>query len=198
MKNIQTKPTRTWFQGHGFVKVPPEEIGGKVLYEHPNGYFVNPFGQRLTHDYKPCRASLKGRQAYPKMRNYGNRDCHYITACTFLHVPDRAKGEVVDHINGNVLDYSRDNIRIVDRQINDRDGGYIRKLRNKGIDPSWYATKFLLRFFERMTEFKASHSTYRYQKLTKTDMLKMLVEPEYTVGDPGERMEYEMTHHMEC
>ena len=24
------------------------------------------------------------------------------------------------------------------------------------------------------------------------------VEPEYTVGDPGERMEYEMTHHSEC
>ena len=194
---IQTKPTRTWFLSHGFSKVPPEVIDGKLLYEHPDGYFINACGHKPVHCYKPGRAALQGRIAYPKLRYYGNRDCHYLTACTFCHIPDRSKGEVVDHINGDVLNYSRENIRVVHKSINNRDGGFLRKLRNKGVNPTYYATPFLLRFFDRMAEFKSSHTPYQYQKLSRTDLLNMLVNPEFTVGDPNDRMEYEMTHHME-
>lgn len=170
---------------HGIViQVPTEVIDGKTLYEHPKGYFINIYGQQSMHCYKPGRASLKGRPAYPKMRHYGNRDCHYLTACTFYHIPDRSKGEVVDHINGDVLNYSRDNIRVVHQSINNRDGGFLRKLRNKGIDPTMYSTRFLLRFFDRMAKFKSSHSWRPYNRLTREDLLTMLVSPEYKVGQP--------------
>jgi hypothetical protein len=37
-----------------------------------------------------------------------------------------------------------------------------------------------------------------YTNMTRKELLKLLVEPEYTVGDPNEQMEYEMTHHCEC
>lgn len=94
------------------------------------------------------------------------------------------KGYEVDHINGDKQDCALSNLRFVPSTINHRDGGYLTKLRNKGINPTYYANKFLLRFFERMTEFKATHSTSAYVNLDRTTLLKLLVSPEYTVGQP--------------
>ena len=94
------------------------------------------------------------------------------------------KGYEVDHINGDKQDCTLSNLRLVPSTINHRDGGYLTKLRNKGIDPTYYANKFLLRFFERMTEFKATYSTSAYVNLDRTTLLKLLVEPEYRVGPP--------------
>lgn len=107
-------------------------------------------------------------------------------------------GWQVDHINGNRQDSRLSNIRLVPIWLNHRNGGYLTKLRNQGIDPTYYANKFLLRFFERMTEFKATHSRYVYVNLDRTALLKLLVSPEFQVGDPHDPMEYDMTHHMEC
>lgn len=180
------------------AQVPPEVIDGKTLYAHIDGYFFGIQLKQLKHSYVPGRPAHKGIPAYPHMNTtYGDKECHILMACAFLRIPDRSNGEVVDHINGDVLNYSLDNIRIVLSPINDRDGGFLRKLRNKGINPTYYATPFLLRFFDRMAEFKSSHTPYQYQKLSRTDLLNMLVTPEFTVGDPNDRMEYEMTHHME-
>ena len=106
-------------------------------------------------------------------------------------------GWQVDHINGNRQDSRLSNIRLVPIWLNHRDGGFLRKLRNKGIAPTYYSTPFLLRFFERMADFKATHSSTVYNDLTHKQLLEMLVSPEFQVGDPHARMEYEMTHHME-
>ena len=120
---------------------------------------------------------------------------HNIVARAWLGATP--KGYEVDHINGDRQDCTLANIRLVPIWLNHRDGGYLTKLRNQGIDPTYYANKFLLRFFERMTEFKATHSRYVYVNLDRTALLKLLVTPEFTVGNPHARMEYEMTHHME-
>ena len=120
---------------------------------------------------------------------------HNIVARAWLGATP--KGYEVDHINGDRQDCTLANIRLVPIWLNHRDGGYLTKLRNQGIDPTYYANKFLLRFFERMTEFKATHSRYVYVNLDRTALLKLLVTPEFTVGNPHARMEYDMTHHME-
>ena len=51
----------------------------------------------------------------------------------------------------------------------------------------------MLRYFDRMAAYKAEHTRWAYIKLTRKELLEMLVTPEFTVGDPNERMEYEMT-----
>ena len=167
--------------------VPPQVIDGQTLFAHSYGYFMNKDGIRLAHSYTPNRRSYasKHKKAYPKMRHHGNRDCHYLMVCAFIRIPDFSKGEVIDHINGDVLNYSLDNLRIVDQVINCRDGGFLRKLRNKRIDPSLYSTYFLLRFFSRMADYKATHTPYQYRCLTRTDLLKLLVNPEFHVGAPS-------------
>ena len=189
-----------YFAGRGLVQVPPEVIKGKILYAHPDGYFVNAHGVRIKHDYAPNRYSQvrRGNKSYPRLSSYGLKDCHYLMVCTFFHIPNRAKGEVIDHIDANQLNYSVSNLRITDRPTNDRDGGFLRKLRNKKIDPTMFAPEVLLAFFDRMAEFKANHTRHQYDKLTHDELLQMLVGPGFRVGDPVERMEYEMTHHCEC
>ena len=71
-------------------------------------------------------------------------------------------------------------------------------MRNKKIDPTMFAPEVLLAFFDRMAEFKASHTRAKYTKLTHDELLRLLVESEFSVGDPEKIMEYEMKHHMEC
>ena len=156
------------------TQVPPQAIGNKTLYEHTDGYFITALGHRLSHVYMPNRPSLRSRHAYPKMRHFGNRDCHYLTACTFYHIPDRDKGEVVDHINGDLLNYSKANIRIVHKTINSRDGGFLAKLRNKGIDPTRIDKPYLLRYFTRMAKLKSEISEWKYRCLTKPQLLQIL------------------------
>lgn len=191
--------SRVWIAGHGYRQVPPDVTRGKTLYAHPDGHFLNRHGMRIAHSYTPNRKSQVSRKnkPYPYLPHYGRKDCHYIMACTFLHVPDRAKGEQIDHINGDALNYSTSNLRIIDASINARDGGFLRKLRNKGINPRMYAQAVLLQYFERMAEYKRTHSDWEYRKLARKELLQLLVGPKFRVCDPGEIMEYEMTHHVE-
>ena len=107
------------------------------------------------------------------------------------------EGWHVDHIDGNKFDAAVRNLRIVPAWLNHRDGGFLRKLRHKKIDPTMFAQAVLLEYFERMAAYKAEHSKSKYATLSRKELLQLLVGPKFTVGDPGERMEYEMTHHME-
>ena len=107
------------------------------------------------------------------------------------------EGWQVDHIDGNKFDAAVRNLRIVPAWLNHRDGGFLRKLRHKKIDPTMFAQAVLLEYFERMAAYKAGHSQSSYAKLSRKELLQLLVGPKFTVGDPGEQMEYEMTHHME-
>ncbi len=166
-------------------QVPPEVVGGKILFAGSDGKFYSKSGKQLKHAYIPGRPAYKGRPVYPHMNSgYGDKECHFLMACAFLHIPDRSIGEVVDHINGDLLNYSRDNIRVVHQSINDRDGGFLRMLRNRGIDPTMYDQSFLLRFFKRMARKKKKLKPWKYNRLTRDDLLTMLVSPEYRVGQP--------------
>ena len=53
-----TPPTRLWFLGRGFKQVPPDIIGGKILWAHPDGYFVSRYGNRVLHNVPPCSTKL--------------------------------------------------------------------------------------------------------------------------------------------
>ncbi len=173
--------SRVWFLSRGFKQVPLEETNGKVLYAHPDGYFVNQQGKRLYACPFRCKSNKHTHGGvYPTMRNHAHKYCHVLMAITFLRKP--RDGEQVDHINGNNSDFALSNLRIVPMEINNRDGGFLRKLRNKSINPTYYSAPFLLRFFDRMAEYKRTHTHYQYARLTHDELLTMLVGPEFIIN----------------
>ena len=131
---------RTWFLARGFKKVPVDLTDGKVLWAHPDGYFVSAYGQKVLHTYPPahrtpgrhCHNGKRGNE-YPRMRNFGGRDCHILMAFTF-HGP-RPEGYECDHINGVVTDYSAANLEWVTPAENRRRSKYLRFMVSCDFDP---------------------------------------------------------------
>ena len=93
-------PSRVWFLGHGCRQVPLESTGGKVLWAHQDGYFLNARGQKLKHDFSPAKQHNRPNMhsAYPCMRQYGSKNCHHLMFEAYYW--PRTKGMQIDHLNG--------------------------------------------------------------------------------------------------
>ena len=85
----------------------------------------------------------------------------------------------IDHINGCTTDNRFENLRCITMEINQRDGGFLRKLRNKGVDPVAIQRWMLLRFYTRMAVFKETHTEYAYYKLSQTDLKHILYDNDF-------------------
>ena len=120
---------------------------------------------------------------------------HVIVARAWIGgIPE---GWQVDHIDGNIRNAAVINLRILPAWLNHRDGGFIRKLRNKNIDPTMFTQAVLLEYFERMAAYKAEHSQSAYALLSRKELLQLLVGPKFIVGNPAKIMEEDMTRHRE-
>ena len=129
-------------------QVPPESVGGKILFAGTDGKFYNAAGREL----KPCTnpASTyahKGGSAYPRMHHFGNRLCHHLIYETF--VGPRTKGMEIDHINGNKMDWSLVNLREITPMENRRCAKILRAMRAVGLDPRTYSREELLHIFAK-------------------------------------------------
>ena len=80
----------------------------------------------------------------------------------------------IDHTNGVTTNNDIRNLRCVSNEINNRDGGFLRKLRNKGIKPADVRRSYLLRYFDRMAHIKANISSRRYERLDRADLMTIL------------------------
>ena len=87
-------------------------------------------------------------------------------------------GMTIDHIDGCTTNNFIVNLRCVSNAINNRDGGFLRKLRKKGIDPTTIQRPYLLRYFDRMAILKPAISRYRYDRLDKEDLEIILYSPD--------------------
>lgn len=83
-------------------------------------------------------------------------------------------GMTIDHIDSITTDNRVENLRQIDLRTNMRDGGFLRKLRNKGIDPKKVQRPYLLRYFNRMAALKVEITEYRYQHLTKQQLKSII------------------------
>ena len=83
---LQNSLSRLWFLSKGCKQVPPEFIGGKILWAHPDGYFLTAQGHKVLHSYSPSnRLTHQKSRGYqsPIMRHFGGKACHILMALAF-------------------------------------------------------------------------------------------------------------------
>ena len=190
---------RTWFMARGFKKADPNYTNGCTIWLHPHTNDVlGPYGRKLVLNIVPKEKHLRTAARYLRLTGgYGNMCLARLKYLTFIG--DIPKGYTIDHINGDTFDNNILNLRAVPRAINDRDGGFLRKLRHKKIDPRMYSCGVLLVFFNRMAKFKAAHSERRYRSLTRDELLQILVGDDFTIDTrtTDQIMQSEMSRHQE-
>jgi len=151
-------------------QVPPEIIGGKTLFATTDGKFFNKNGRELKPLYNPNRPSRKsgGHANYMTMRHFGDKCCHVLIYETFIG--RRIPGMQIDHIDGNPLNNSADNLQLVTPAENIKRAKILRALRMAGRNPQDMSRKQLLELFDKY---------------------------EFLHTDPFERMDKEMKRHCE-
>ncbi len=195
-KQIREPLGRLWFLGRGYTPIDPEHVYGRILYIRVKGKEVsilNAYGGKVCIRLLPNKQgsiNSGGTNFYYFLQIWsGGRIKHipisFIVMAALKHkVPDRSKKQVIDHIDGDTLNNNPNNLRIVSREINDRDGGFMRKLRNNGIIVAMFPTNIILAGYERMAEWRSTHTRLQYEHLRGAELRQVFFGPKYIVVDP--------------
>ena len=168
----------------GYKKADPKYTNGYTIWLHPvTNDVLNQYGQKIKLRLIPKEKFKKNTTRYLQLPlGFGNM---YLARLKYLTFKGEIKpDEEVDHIDGNTLNNDIRNLRAIPRSINRRDGGFMRKLRNKGIRPELFSGA-LLGYYKRMAVFKETHSRYAYEHLTRDDLMRLLVGPQFTIVRPS-------------
>ena len=94
---------------------------------------------------RKCTYTKGGGTHYPFMRNFANKHCHFLVAVAWLG--PRPDGMVIDHLNGNIFDWSADNLEYVTPEENCKRAKILRMLRANAHDPKKMSRTELLQIF---------------------------------------------------
>ena len=133
---------------------PLEKTDGKPLYCSRDGAF---YSRRLIHgewrfrriivNQRPPRDTRLCHTRYPSVRQYGNVMCHTVMALTWIG--PRPAGCECDHINGDITNWSVDNLQYVTPAENRKRARLLRVLRSIGRDPRKMSRDELLGIFNK-------------------------------------------------
>ena len=188
--------SRLWFLGHGYIQADPRYTNGEILWLHPKTNDVlSMYGTKLQLSVVPYKKHKKTSAVYLKLQHgYGDM---YLARLKYLTFKGEIKpGYTIDHIDGNTFNNDIQNLRAVPHEINRRDGGFMRKLRNKGINVALFPG-IIIEGYERMARWKASHTEKQYEKLNRDELLRIFVGPTFTVVDPDIIMDLDFSNHRE-
>ena len=148
----------------------------KPLYCSKDGRFYSVRNMQITDEgcimhevkptFSPSQQNHNGGSAYPCMRNFANRSCHTLIWETW--VGPRTPGMEIDHVNGDKMNWSLDNLEEVTPAENRKRAVLLRELRRNGRDP----------------------------KLMTRDELQAIFR-KYRLGDPNARMDLDFSRHRE-
>ena len=167
---------------HGLDVHPVTGIAFYVSDDGKYGVRVYPDGRKVLVNPNLVRRNGHGtKQEYFEFRDaWGRHIGIYVAIAVYIAwVGPIPEGMTIDHINGVSTDNRFFNLRAISGAENSRDGGFNTKLRNKGFNPATIDRAFLLRYFSRMVIFKETHTLYRYQNLSKTDLMHILYDEEF-------------------
>lgn len=178
----------------GYIQADIRYTNGIALWLHPKTNDVlNQYGYKVKLQIEPKEKRRRNTTRYLKLsRSYGDMYLARLKCITFSG--DIPAGYNVDHIDGNTFNNDVHNLRVIPRAINYRDAGFMRKLRNKGINVAKFPG-IILEGYERMAEWKATHTKSKYKKLTREDLLRIFAGPTFTVVDPLILNDLELTKH---
>ncbi|MBO4250553.1 MAG: HNH endonuclease [Paludibacteraceae bacterium] len=147
--------------------------GGVIgVQVYPNGRMkqINATGTKYGHAY------AHGKQEYLQFRQAWGYDIQILAshAVYIAWVRSMQAGMTIDHINGCTTDNRFENLRQVSIEINQRDGGFLNKLKHKGYDTMRIDRTYLLRYFDRMAKIKSTITPRKYQCLTKQQLHDIL------------------------
>ena len=187
---------RTWFLSHGYTKADTRYTNGRAIWLHPKTNDVYSAYGKIKLSLVPHEKFMKTISLYLRI-NLGNGHILLARLKFLTFKGEIPKGCTIDHIDGNTLNNDIHNLRAVPDSINRRDGGFLKKLRNHGIIVAHYSG-IIIEGFERMAEWKASHTKWQYDCLTRDELLRIFVGPTFIVADPNALMDLEISRHQEC
>lgn len=116
------------------------------------------------------------KQRYLQFNHAFGKDKHILVSHAVWMAAGRTIGEgmTIDHINGCTTDNRISNLRCITNAINVRDGGFLRKLRNKGFTPTDIQKSYLLRYYARMAKIKETLTARQYKKLDHEELYLVL------------------------
>ena len=138
----------------------------KPLYCSREGKFYSVHNAELTDDgwilrevkanfspamRTPGRHCFNGKRGcvYPIMRQYDKQLCHKLVALTWIG--PRPEGMEIDHLNGDITNWSVDNLEYVTPAENRKRARLLRVLRSIGRDPKKMSREELLQIFNKYT-----------------------------------------------
>ena len=138
----------------------------KPLYCSREGKFYSVHNAELTDDgwilrevkpnfspamRTPGRHCFNGKRGcvYPIMRQYDKQMCHKLVALTWIG--PRPEGMEIDHLNGDITNWSVDNLEYVTPAENRKRARLLRVLRSIGRDTKQMSREELLQIFNKYT-----------------------------------------------